>query len=431
MAQHALAGPSSHEKWSNCAAALLAEKGLADSGSGYADEGTAAHLLGSECLEHGKNPADYLGQTIYVGTAGGFDGALWAEGREMFYPPFVTRRTYPVDSDMAEHVAKYVDRVREYAGKDGILKAEHRVSIEHITGEPGAAGTSDATIVIPGELIVNDLKYGMGVEVSAVGNGQLMMYGAAALEEMEVAYGPFERVRFVIHQPRLDHLSEWDCTVEELKLFVEATRKAAAKAIRIYNTGEVTDADYAPSKDTCRWCKAKATCSAAAKKVQDDMAADFQEMASPDVGAPGVDYSPEQLAEKMAAIPFIEDWCKAVRAKVEANVFAGIPVPGWKLVMGKRGNRAWVDEDAAEKLFVDMRIKVEDRCNLKLKSPTQMEKFLKATPKRLKRLENAGLIGQTDGKPSVAPESDPRPEYVRPDTANDFSAVATTEDPLE
>lgn len=423
MAQHALAGPSSHDKWSTCAAALLAEKGLADKGGAYADEGTAAHLLGSECLEHGKHPSEFIGRQIDVGhhEYSDFDGA-------MFVPyandgGFEVRRSYTVDADMAEHVAKYVDRVRQYAGKDGILKAEHRVSIEHITGEPGAAGTSDATIAIPDELIVNDLKYGMGVRVSAIGNGQLMMYAAGALEEMNFVYGPFKRVRLVIHQPRLDHLSEWDCTVEELMLFVDATRTAAAKAIRIYNTGEVTAADYAPSDDGCRWCKAKPTCAAAAKRVLDAMAGDFEEMASPDVGAPGTDYSPEQLAEKMAAIPFIEDWCKAVRAKVESNVFAGIPVPGWKLVMGKRGNRAWTDENAADEVLKRMRYSIEERCNLKLKSPTQIEKMLKPTPKKLANFLAAGLVGQSEGKPSVAAESDPRPVYVAPDAANDFEAT--------
>ena len=423
MAQHALAGPSSHDKWSTCAAALLAEKGLADKGSGYADEGTAAHFLGSESLEHGKHPSEFLGETIYVGSDGEFDGAVWYDSPEKRNPLFLVRRTYEVDADMAEHVAKYVDRVRQYAGKDGILKAEHRVSIEHITGEPGAAGTSDTTIVLPGELQVHDLKYGMGVRVSAIGNGQLMMYAAGALEEMNFVYGPFKRVRLVIHQPRLDHLSEWDCTVEELQLFVDATRTAAAKAVRIYNTGEVTAADYAPSDDGCRWCKAKPTCAAAAKRVLDAMAGDFEEMASPDVGAPGTDYSPEQLAEKMAAIPFIEDWCKAVRAKVESNVFAGIPVPGWKLVMGKRGNRAWTDENAADEVLKRMRYSIEERCNLKLKSPTQIEKMLKPTPKKLANFLAAGLIGQSEGKPSVAAESDPRPVYVAPDAANDFEAT--------
>ena len=436
MSQHALLSPSSAETWMNCAGSAAMQKGLADTANGYSDEGTAAHLLGSDCLERGKNPHAFIGGTIFVGSTADFDGAIWAtmwEGQAAAPSDFTIRRTYVVDDDMADHVAKYVNAVREIAGPDGVLMAEQRVSISTFTGEADAAGTSDAVIIRGDELIVVDLKFGMGVRVSAERNKQLMIYALGVREQVEFTYGPFKRIRFVISQPRLDHLSEWDCTSEELDAFGGKVRVAASAALAIYDfSADIPPPPdiLSPSEDACRWCKAKPDCPAAAKKITDTLADDFDVLGSDDVGAPGVDYPADVLAQKMAAIPFIEDWCKAVRAKVESEVFAGNAIPGWKLVMGKRGNRSWLDEAAADALLKKMRLPVEERCNLKLKSPTQIEKLLKAEPRRLKRLLDANLVGQKDGQPSVAPESDPRPMWVKPDTAADFSAAPTTEEEM-
>jgi len=48
---------------------------------------------------------------------------------------------------------------------------EQRLSIEAITKEPGAKGTSDAVILAGEELVIVDLKYGRGVKVDADENG--------------------------------------------------------------------------------------------------------------------------------------------------------------------------------------------------------------------------------------------------------------------
>jgi hypothetical protein len=435
MSQHAILSPSGAEKWMNCPGSVAMEKGLPDSANDYSDEGTAAHLLGSTCLEQACNPAAYVGETINVGSTDDFDGAVWGAAPA----GFITRRTYVVDDEMALQVAKYVDKVREYAANGGTAHAEQRISISTFTGEEDAAGTSDAVVTRPGELTVIDLKYGMGVRVDATENKQLMIYALGVREEMDFAYGPFERIRFVISQPRLDHLSEWDCSSAELDAFAETVSAAAGEALAVFLERPEDVAQHLhPGEKTCRWCKAKATCPALAKFVTDTMAADFEVIA--EMGEPkptydggdalaeelGTDYGPVELSSKMAAIPLIEDWCKAIRAKVEQQLFAGVAIPGWKLVMGKKGNRAWRDVEAADALLKQMRLKAEERYKMTLLSPTQIEKALKATPKRLARLMKADLIGQTDGTPSVAPESDKREAWTQPDTSKDFTADEET-----
>jgi hypothetical protein len=425
MSQHAILSPSGAEKWMNCPGSVAMEKGLPDSANDYSDEGTAAHLLGSTCLEQACNPAAYVGETINVGSTDDFDGAVWGAAPA----GFITRRTYVVDDEMALQVAKYVDKVREYAANGGTAHAEQRISISTFTGEEDAAGTSDAVVTRPGELTVIDLKYGMGVRVDATENKQLMIYALGVREEMDFAYGPFERIRFVISQPRLDHLSEWDCSSAELDAFAETVSAAAGEALAVFLERPEDVAQHLhPGEKTCLWCKAKATCPALAKFVEDSMSADFEACAGePEHNAHAeillmAQTEPAELSKKLAAVPLIEDWCKAIRAKVEQQLFAGVAIPGWKLVMGKKGNRAWRDVEAADALLKQMRLKAEERYKMTLLSPTQIEKALKATPKRLARLMKADLIGQTDGTPSVAPESDKRDAWTQPDTSKDFTA---------
>jgi hypothetical protein len=46
----------------------------------------------------------------------------------------------------------------------------------------------------------------------------------------------FDRVRLVIHQPRLEHLSEWDCSVADLVAWGETVVKPAAElALSLYD----------------------------------------------------------------------------------------------------------------------------------------------------------------------------------------------------
>lgn len=409
----------------NCPGSISMERGLPDDSNDYSDEGTAAHLLGSTCLESGTNPEDYAGRKIFVGChpESSWDGAIFDGSSD---PCFEVRRVYVVDDEMVEAISRYVNVVRQHVGADGILMAEERVPISSYTGEENAAGTSDAVILHPDELEIHDLKYGMGVRVYAERNKQLMLYALGVREALELAAGPFKRIRIVIHMPRLDHLDEWDCTSEELDAFGEEVKAAAVKALGYYDMSLDMNADPTgvlnPAKHTCQWCKAKATCPALAKYVADASAMDFEAVEA----SPSVPGGPALLAQKMAAIPLIEDWCKAVRAKVESELFAGVAIPGWKIVQGKKGNQSWTDEEKADALLKKMRLPVEERCNLKLKSPTQIQKMLKATPKRLARLCKAALITQRDGLPSVAPEHDKRPAWVPPDTSEDFTAEPET-----
>ena len=387
-----------------CPGSVLLEADYPDSSSVYADEGTAAHTVASWCLLDGYDASAYIGIEVAVGS-----------------------RVFMVDEDMAAHVQDYVKLVREYAEGASLL-VEQRLPIGHLTGEEGATGTSDAVILRPRELVVMDLKYGMGVKVMADENPQLMMYALGAYEEFGIL-GDFDFVTMVIHQPRLNFVSEWCVPTAHLLAFGETVHEAADRAHVALGLDDLTrDGGFLyPGEKQCRFCRAKASCPALAAEVAEVVheaasLVDFADLlpVQPD-GQTGDNY----LSVAMSKVGLVEDWCKAIRAEVERRLFAGQAVDGYKLVEGKRGNRRWSDEAAVTAVFKSLRLKQEQMYEQKLISPTAAERLLKSTPKRWARVQEH--VTQSDGKASVAPATDRRPALVVQSVADDFRDLMQTE----
>ena len=391
------------------------EKGKQNTSSESADEGTVAHFIGEPCLCFGYDSRDYIGKGVTVSP----DGAVFTEDN----PQFI------VDEEMADYVQTYVDTVRGYAASGGPLLVEQELPLTSITGEPDAVGTADAVVLHDDEIIIIDLKYGRGVEVEAEENDQLKIYALAALEQYAML-GDFKQCRLVISQPRVSRTpSEWVVSVDDLITWRDFTvAPAAFYALSFYETGDLLiKDDLNPSEKACRWCKAKADCPALAEKVSETLEAEFTDLTTEceitafEITESLIPTVPLFLAQKMAAVDLIENWCKAIRAEVERQLLAGSEVPGYKLVQGRKGSRAWGDAVAAEELLKKMRLKKEEMYDFKLISPTTAEKVLKETPKRWNKV--LPLIMQSDGKPSVATISDKRPAINFTPVESEFEAI--------
>lgn len=433
-----------------CAGKVAMEDGIPNVGTEYSDEGTAAHALASMCLSTGQHPAAFAGRILNVVNGKYTDGDI---------PPGFEKatRSFEVDAAMIAAVNVYVQSVKHYlesSGTVGTLYVEESLPIDHITGEDDATGTGDAIIITHdrSEVQVHDLKYGVGVRVYAENNRQMRMYALGAIKKF-YKEGEFpERVRCVIHQPRISQTpSEWSCTWDELMTFAEEAHAAAKTAGIAFefrdnwmnkNDGKLPTY-LVPGDKQCQWCRAKATCPALAKFVSDSVGDDFEVIAAP----VNEEYSKtpalkaraekqyleslvptdlETLGLKLRCVDLIEKWAKAVRAKVEAALFEhnnsedAREALQFKLVEGKRGNRAWKDATEAEELLKKMRFKNEEIFDFSLRSPTKVcDELLKDQPKRLAKI--LPLVGQADGKPSVAPLSDKRPAHVIKPVVDDFA----------
>jgi hypothetical protein len=381
MTAHALLGASKAHRWMACPGSVALEVDLPDTSSPHAEEGTRAHEFAALCLTGDPAPSGIS-----------------------------------VEQDMIDNVKVYVDYVsREAVGHQ--LLIEQRVDYSDVIGVLNSFGTSDAVILAGDTIKIIDLKYGMGVRVDATENEQLMLYALGALETFGMI-GEFTKAKLVIVQPRLDHISEWTVSVEDLALFGERAARRAAEAIKLIDRTIDPDRDLRPGEKQCRFCKAKATCPALLTFVQDSVGADFDDLDADDIKGEVEEMGPNRIGIALAAVPLIEDWCKAVRAKAESELLAGREVSGYKLVQGRNGRRQWANEDEAEATLKRMKLKVEQMYDLKLVSPTTAEKLHKSGeigPRQWPQLQS--LIVQKPGPPSVAPISDKRPEYT---PADDF-----------
>ena len=414
---HAKFSPSAAHRWIACPGSMVMEKGIPNTSSAHADEGTAAHFLASECLEQGRNATDFLNCFIVIKKG----NALWSTSDED-----KLSSGFNVDLEMAEYVQKYIDAVRSQADGNELM-VEQRVEFSEFIGSENAFGTADAIIICQSEIQVHDLKYGR-TKVDAQGNEQLRLYALGALSQFGL-FGDFTQARLVIHQPRIGHVSEEVVSVEDLYEFAHRAKntvqmiKAVDEGKALFNEQDLLN----PGEKQCHWCKAKATCPALTKAVMTTIAGEFDDLSTCDLevelkqAIESVPSHGNQLLGKLyAALPLIETWSKAVAVAVTEKLHNGEKVLGFKLVQGRAGNRSWSSAEEAEQVLKSMRLKVEDMYDLKLISPTNAEKLQKAGtigPRQWSKVES--LIVRPEGKPTVAPESDKRPALeVNP--LNDF-----------
>lgn len=249
----------------------------------------------------------------------------------------------------------------------------------------------------------------------------------------------FKTVRLVISQPRIEnHPKEWTCSVDDLLTFGEDVKSAGAHALTLcMRKSPVDETDLCASEDACRFCLASATCPALRAEVAATVAlgarnTDDVEFDDLTAVAPTGETPADILGVSMSKVGLVESWCKAVRAEVEKRLLAGLPVAGYKLVQGRRGSRRWSDPDEVQALFKKFRCKPEEMFKFDLISPTEAEKrmanWLDADgmehqpivgPRQWSKLKD--MVVQSEGSPSVAPESDRRPALVVGAQNDDFT----------
>ncbi len=385
--KHSDLAPSDAKRWAHCAASIYETHALPNEDSEYSKEGTRAHDL----------------------------AAKWLKG---------DIKAMPNDEDMAngmgEWVAVYTNAIRREA-EGNILLVEQNLDVERYTGEKGGGGTGDAIIVnlAAKRIIVNDLKYGEGVLVYAEENEQMILYALGALAVVEDLLGEIDEIEMVIHQVRRDHIDSWTCSKTDLLAYGEKLRQAGELALAIRD-GKVAvkPEHYAPAKDTCRWCGIRKTCKAREGVVIDAV---FQVATTVDGEFPDLTKPKDfrKAPPTPALLAMIAEWCKDAMGWIEEQFNAGQKVPGWKRVLGDKGDRAWTDEEAVDKEIKKLRIKTGDAYTEKLKSPAQLEKSIPdaewqtinkkkvRVDKKWKRLEP--FIGRSDAKPKLVADTDPRP----------------------
>lgn len=378
---HALLSASASHRWLACTPSVRLEEQFPDSTSEYAEEGTLAHEIAE--LKLRKHFIEPISQRA-------FNTRLNKMKKHELY-----------QDEMLKHTDTYLEYLQGIALS---LSAAPYVAVEkrinYSSYAPEGFGTVDCLIIGGETLYVTDFKYGKGVAVSAEDNPQMKLYALGAFLEYSFLY-PIKEIKLAIIQPRLNSISEFTLTVDELLSWGDEIKPAAKKAF----DGE---GDFVPGEH-CKFCRAKAKCRARAEEFS--ALADFTSLKPPLL-------TNEEVGQMLEKGQQVESWIKALKEYALAESLKGNQIAGWKAVEG-RGTRAYADIDAA---FNHLKDKGLDEAVLYERVPLTVPKLEKQLGKKEFRelLEEAGHVVKSAGKPTLAPITDKRQAVGSPDAASDF-----------
>ncbi len=381
---HALLSASGAHRWLACPPSALLEEKFPDTSSDAAAEGTLAHELAE--LKAGQ----------------------------CFLPVKLTKARYANkleelmmnehwNAEMMGYTDEYIDYLKaaamRFAFKPSVA-IERRLDLSAYI--PGGFGTTDCILIGGDTLHVIDFKYGKGVPVDAKENPQMMLYALGAYEAYRCLYS-IKRVLLSIVQPRIpDGTSEWELSIERLLEFGAYASGRAALAIK----GE---GEFSPSKETCRFCRAKTQCRA---RAEENVRLAFG------VGKKPPLITREEAGRYLEQGTDIASWLTDLKDWALAECLAGREVPGWKAVEG-RSVRKWTDAELAFQRLKENGIREEI---LYVRNPLTLAQVEATIGKKDFAAYVGDLVKKAPGSPALVPASDKRQAITNRVTADEAFA---------
>ena len=368
--KHAVLSASSSHRWIACPPSALLCAKEKDVSSEFAMQGMDAHSL---CEFKVKK---LLGQAVKDPTESltYFDEEM-ADCSDMY----------------AQYVLEQVEASRKKC-RDPIVLIEQ--CLDFSKWGPEGFGTGDCVIVADEMLTIIDMKYGVGILVSAEKNPQMMCYALGALALFDGIYDITE-VATTIFQPRRDNISTYTISKEELLKWADEVFSPAAQ-LAANGEGEFKAGSH------CQFCKVKATCRKRAEYNLELARYDFEMPAN---------LEDEEIEVILSKADELVSWVGDIKEYALQQAVSGKEWTGWKLVEG-RSNRRYVNETAAADKVQSAGY---DPYEHKVLGITAMTKLLGKT--KFEELLG-GLIEKPQGKPTLVPVSDKCPAMNT--AANDF-----------
>lgn len=359
---HALLSASSAHRWLRCPMSATAEAVEEDKDTDYTREGTLAHEV-AEWVASGRSKTENLDK--------GQDDGITAE--------------------MLECAGAYRDYIQEHIhSENATVLLEQRLDFSPWV--PEGFGTGDCIILDDRHLTIIDYKYGAGVPVSAENNEQMICYALGALNDYGALYD-IDEVTMCIFQPRINNVSEWEQTTEQLMTWASETLKPGAE--KAFN-GE---GGYCAGPH-CKFCSHAGKCRELSKECTRTVELYGKTRTVESL-------APWEINTILRQQPMIELWLKRVTETALQTMLAGGEIPGQKLVEG-RSLRKWDNE---EQVIAELRTDYppEDYMTApELMSPAALEKSI--GKKNVATLVGAHVVKEP-GKIGIAPVEDKRPAY--------------------
>lgn len=373
---HALLSASGASRWLNCTPSAKLEDDYGEKTTSlYAMEGTLAHELSElylrkDVLEN-IDEADFENQLEEI------------MANELFNDEML--EVIPTYTDYCEDQYIEAKNNNEYA----IIEIEQKLDLTEYV--PESFGTADCVIISDGLMEVIDLKYGKGIPVYADYNKQLMLYALGALRKYDTMYD-INEVRVTIVQPRINNISSWQISVEELIKWAEEELKSLAD-MAFHGKGELRAGDW------CRFCAVRNQC----RKLYEQQI----EIAKHEFAEPYL-LTDEEIADIVLRVPKLVEWANSIADYAKSKAInENKQWPGLKLVEG-RSYRKWIDEDKALQTIYEQfpELDEEQVTTTKINGITTIEKLV-GKKKFFEKLNS--IVVTPQGKPTLVSAKDKRP----------------------
>lgn len=391
--KHALLGPSSSHRWLNCPPSARLSEQYPDTTSTYAAAGTLAHEIAE--LKARKHFVEPMGTRTYN-----------ARLKKLKADP-------SYDSGMDSATDMYLEHLKALAmGFDSppFVALETQVDYSYLV--PEGFGTADCIMIGGGRMCVIDYKNGSGVPVSAVANSQMTLYALGALHVYAPIYGDTIRtVHLSIVQPNAGGVKEWELSRETLDLWGENYVRPRA-ALAWEGKGEFNPGEWCEKN----FCPARAQCMARAKKMlelEPLKGALPVDMPGAAMKSKGPLLTDAEVGDILTRAISLEAWVKDLKDYALTATLEGHEVAGWKAVEG-RGLRDWDNVDAAFEALKEQGIA---EALLYERKPVSVAALEKTLGKKAFEETAEGLWTKRPGKPTLAPETDPRKPYAPAEAA--------------
>ncbi len=374
---HALLSASGAGRWLNCTPSAKLEDEYGERKSSvYAQEGTLAHELSELYIRR---------DTLSNINEQDFDKSL----EEIMANELFNEEMLDIVPIYTDYCAAQLAEAKT-ANPLAIMEIEQKLDLTAFV--PESFGTADCVIINDNLMEVIDLKYGKGISVYAEWNKQLMLYGLGALQKYDTMYD-IQEVRLTIVQPRINNISTWQISAEELRKWAEEELKPKAQ-LAFDGKGELNAGDW------CRFCAVRNQC----RKLYEQQL----EIAQHEFAEPAL-LTDDEIADIVLRAPKLVEWANSVAEYAQKKAIEeNKQWPGLKLVEGI-SRRKWIDdeEQVSNAIFASCPELTEDRIfSMKLKPITSIEKIVGK-----KRFEEilSDMVVKPQGKPTLVPLEDKRP----------------------